>query len=546
MKRFTAILAVLCIALASFSCGGGGNASAQSGTTKNTTESTKTESTTSKTEAPKPEFIHPAIEEINNSIEKALSSDRISASISSDFYVQDKQSYFAEKKEHRHLIFSEAKENEAENFIICSDMLAPGNKTVYFDGSDYYVSYLGVNAKIPQSGASDMLTPHKLISAAIPKFISDENVKDLDIEIFDSSTQYNYTVTQSEQEEMFKDFFASLEKAIREQTKKDFAFISKAFNVAIYVNADGSLDTYNITFDLTLAIDDAKEQAFVIRGTVTTAFSYAEESLEPPKDTESFVPISSEKEIPYLVLKNAAEKTAQSGILYSKDSIDLFVNELDGSQTSFSITTEKASDGTNIRERISARRSQGYYGFSETVIFAGGEYYQAKNKFSSSEIEFQSKTKYSKEDFEALYGGLEMYIPHIFDKNEIEFSHNIASGSSDEQIKYMLGFYVSEEEFLAAFGAQAVRVAETVADGREIWKYNVESCKVSVAINTEQKIEFYELSFKTEVYVIINGKKFVVKADVTDVFTISPDAEGTKIDIPQNAETYTPYTAEKQ
>ena len=83
MKRFTAILTVLCVALALFSCMGGGkpatHASTQSTAAQNTTEYTKPESTTSTTEAPKkPEYLHPAVEEINESIDEMLSRDSVS------------------------------------------------------------------------------------------------------------------------------------------------------------------------------------------------------------------------------------------------------------------------------------------------------------------------------------------------------------------------------------------------------------------------------------------------------------------------------------
>ncbi len=136
-----------------------------------------------------------------------------------------------------------------------------------------------------------------------------------------------------------------------------------------------------------------------------------------------------------------------------------------------------------------------------------------------------------------------MHEPHVFDKNEISFAKKITETESDS-ISDIIEFSVSEEEFLRAFGAQAARIAMIVADGHEIWKYSVKNCIVSVAINNEGKINFYNLSFETEVNVIINGKKFAFKAEVTDVFTIFSEAQGRKIEPPQNAESYKPYTHE--
>lgn len=548
MKRFTAVLAVLCVALSAFSCSGDGTAVSVQGTSpQNTTESIKTESTTSGTEVTgKPEFTHPAIEEINESIEKTLTLECVFADISSEFFVRDSMSTHAEHTMYQQLALAERENGAAEKFIIQSRTFSFNDKTVYFDGSEYYVSYLGVNAKIPQSGVSSVTPPRELIAAAISKFPSDENVDNLSIDIRDSFTIYSYTLRESERTEMFGTLLSSLEKTIGGRTEKDFRLTAERIHVNICVNADGLLGSYDTVLDLKLTLDGVEPRSVNINASVSVAFLTAEGGLTPPEGTEACTPLESEAEIPLILLQNATDKTGESKILRSSDTMTVSKRELDGSITPISISSTKVSSGTEMRENFTSRNILGSLAmWSGSAIFTGDAYYVLENRRTSiSSGITATKVKYSPEDFERIFGYRDMYKPHTFSKSEITFAPSFTPVESDDHLA-IVDFTVSEKEFLAAFGEQAAKAARAVAGEYEIWQYNVANCAVSASITKDGYIDSYNISFDLEVSVTINDKKFAFKAEVTDVLSISHEKQSEAIYHPGDLEGYTEYTPEK-
>jgi len=552
MKRYTAILVVLCVALSAFSCSGDGTAVPSQGTTaQNTAESIKTESTTSKTEATeKPEFLHPAIEEINESIDKTLASDHLSAEIHTDFFVFDAAPGTGWFTTHRQNVFSEQEENAQEKFLIETsgeqDMDPILASSVLFDGSSYYISHLGVNAKIPKSGVSSVTPPRELISPAIPKLASDKDISHFDIDIDPDFSSYHYGIPGEFLNTTFCPLTSALKKEIGKRTDIPFELTTSISNINITVNADGTLAEYLTAFSATLNLVGEEFRMLKITAEVKVTFSPAESELSAPENAQSFITLGSEQEIPFTALKKATEKTAQSKILFSSDIITVSKKELDGSITPMEISSQKIYDGSNMSIDFSVKKQSGAPLSVGSAVFAKGACYLLENRYTvAGSPPSEIKTRYSPEDFEALYGYRDMYVPHVFDSGEVVFTHQnypLRSGS----ISTILEFTVSEEEFLRSFGAQAAAVARAVAGGREIWRYDVKNCSVSVYINKEGYIEFYNIRFETEVNVIINGKKFALKAEATDVFTISSDAQSIKVNIPNDAEIYTPYPTQTQ
>jgi hypothetical protein len=563
MKRFTAILAVLCVAFTAFSCSGGESTAPAKGTSaQNTAESIKTESTTSTTEAPeKPEFLHPAIEEINESIDKMYASDSFFAGISTSFNITENSIKHPDTTVYTQTVSLESKENGKKVFLIKTDgeklNTVTGvpkqteffEKSVFFDGESYYISHLGIDAKIPESGVSSITSPEELIYTIAQKFTSDKEIPYFDIEIDPDTTRYSYCVPGEFLDTTFKPLISALEEEIRKRTDTPTELDSSASAINIWVNADGTLSTYSVVLSTTVSLSGEKPRVITVETVVSLSFSYSAGAPTAPDGAEDFIPLRSEQDIPLTVLKNAAEKTAESKILSSCDTFEISKKELDGSITSIDFLSNKVSDGAGIAESVSSVKLTGgtaYSSVDASLVFAGGNYYVRKTIMASPLAKpTETKTVYSPEDFENIYGPLGMHVPHVTEGSDAVFSPYIPQVGKDG-VRYTLEFSVGEEAFLGAFGEQTERVALAVADGHEIWKYNVKNCKVTAAIGTDGKITAYSISFETEVYVIINGKKFAFKAEASGTSEFSSAEQNITVTIPQDAKSYTKYTPETQ
>lgn len=542
MKRFTAILTVLCIALSAVSCKSGGSTAASatvhSTASQNTTEKPKTESTTSKTEAPqKPQFVHPAIEEIGGSIEHALEAELKNANINAIFRFREENEANRTQITFTHSIRAQQTAS-GQKFTLQTRATSPNTyfpeKNIYFDGSDYFVSYFGINAKIPPSGMENVTEPQTMLKNILVPL-----PKDL-VPLYDTTSAYTHYTKEIPADRiasMFEGIVNEILKEAKNKTGEECKLEAKSANMQLNVKANGKnfnyLSYYQIKLVFSLKTEGEMPKTYDVSLDLSANIFTGNQAdpIEEPEGTEKYAPISSQSEIFVLLLNNATDKINASKLVSATETLCISKKELTGNITPISVTvrkTLKQSEGGLLLREITSYET-GMPDAEETDVYAEGAYFYVK--------EGESTLKYTQEEFESVFG----YLPDIkfpSFKDEITSVSGSYSDLHAYQTLATLDFEVDPAFFAKKFAEQTARAAKYVAGEREIWNYTVKNARVTAAIDKNGNIQFYGLYFDMEVTVIINGKKFALKAEVTDSVSLAVNEESLSTQAPEGYESY--------
>ena len=542
MKRLTAVLTVLCIAVTLFSCAGDGTFVSPSSTAaQNTTESIKTESTTSATEAPgKPEFYHPSIEEINNAIDKTVGAKTVNATLSSVFQVRESTKNTFELTTYEYNIVSEQLIGAPERFSLNETSkhnisLYP-EKNIYFDGHDYYLSYLGANVKVPQSGMTEQISPRSLISAALPKLNWGKSIPEF--KISQSHTLFTYTLKSSELKGNFASITDGIEKEIHRRTENGFELTLKGASLRVQALPDGSLHTHASALDYTLTIYGKENRIFHITAEVTVSVSGHEEEKSPlpPDGAENYVQLASQSEMPILIFQSIAENRKESGCFLNSSAINISKKELDGSRKEMKLTSQKSVDSENPQSwqnktRITLNNSNKL--FEEIVCVNGIVYVKSEH----------SKMKYSEEDFNKIFRCNGMSLPDAFGKSDV-LAAEIKKEPKLNAALLSFEFALTGEGLQKMFPEQVETAARCTAGGEKISEYELKNCRVSAKISPEGIILEYDIYFDITVNISVNDKKFALTSAVSANMPVSDSLSSQAISIPRDSDTYVNYTPE--
>lgn len=541
MKRFTAILTVLCIAVSLFSCVGGGGASHGSTAAQNTTESIKTESTTSTPEgAGRPQFFHPAAEEINSAIDKAVGAEYLDATVSSFITARKSTSMTSEQASLSHRIVSLQSAGLPERFSLQTVYANTGAsfpaESIYFDGSNYYLSRLGASAKIPQSGMAEAESPRALLSAALPKLPIGITPK---YEVYEDKTLYSYTLAAPAQGASLSAITDALEKEIQQRTEKSFELTFAKAEISATVFPDGTLSAHTSVLSYVLSLYGAENSVFYINATVSVSISQTDEEKEPapPENADEYVPLASQNEMALLILKNASERTKAKSRFLLPAKMDIAKKELDGSKTAIALTFQKTfeSESAESWKEMTYKKINLSAKPTDVTVCKGGVYY-VKNE--------SGKFKYSEADFERLFGCGNISLPECFENSGVISSaiNNVRKSTGGS---VLLEFELTQEEFTKAFAEHTAKAARYVSGGEEISEFEIKNCRAAVTLSGEGEVESYAIYFDITVNVYINGKKFAFTASVSADLAVEDSLSISEVSAPDDADAYIPYTNEK-
>lgn len=548
MKKLTAILTVLCLAAAIVSCRSGSqttSASTQSTLFDSTSETQKTESTTSSSEGTKkpekPEFVHPAIAEINEGIEKTLALDSVSAKINSSIFVHS--SGLNGSSSLQTFVFNQAltaadmqsslPELSLETKVKPDGTLAdvmPQDSKLYAVGEKCYLSRHGINALLPRSKA-EAPSPKEMLSTALIKLPASEEEPKGNITESLSIYNFNFPVAKA------KDFVSALESElyyrISERKGEEFELsLSSNVSIDITVNREGYIVSYALNCSFMARFDD--NTSSLIQLTVSTEFTDVGGEVRPeaPENAADYVYVNSMEEMPLMLFISSASKMNSLASTSVFRLLGVTRTELDGTKT---ILLEEAYKNKSLSGGVCWRETArgGIYesDLSERdVYFKDGFYYDAGKKL-----------KYSREDYEALFGGnaLSPCAPDISEAKII---------SAEIESKNLKSYYVTitleDDDFKRIFKDEIEKAARYVAGENEIWNYTVKNCSLSATVSKDGYIDSFKLAFETEVIVTIGNSKFAFTATVTDSYQFINPGEEATVPAPEGFKNFTEY--EKQ
>lgn len=549
MKRFTAILAVLCLLFAAVACNGGRPAvtTPQSTAAQNTTENPKTESTTSQTEASKipekPVLSHPAIEEINEGVEKTLALDNYCAVVISDMfptYTGGGAHPAIPQYTHGQTLTVANAGSESPVFSLETKTRTPSynsgkelpDKNVYFDGESYYVSYMGVNAKVAGNGMSSTPSPKEFILPLLAKLPADtaEPVhsvqKDYSI--------YEIELEKSEANTVLAELRAALARKVSAAMGSACEVGISSATVTITVDTEGYITDYNIEFSASIMLGGEHTASYKLNSRIETTFVGIGHEHVPaaPENPGSYTALENENDILLAMFNSAAGAVngLGSATIYEETTVNR--KELTGSNTEIKVSRSKSyagkGDALTVRESTVTGINGGEFERHE-VYFKEGFFY----------VE-ETGTKYTPEDFEKLYGGIGSYaIPSLPWGSAL--SAQVIYESDTDSSWAPISFKMSEEAFAAAFAERIDAAARTVAGKYDIWKYSVSNASFTGIVNKAGYLTALHINFSIEVIVDINGAKFAFSAAVeSSVYCIDL---GTEAEIPplQGYENYKEY-----
>ena len=536
MKRFTAILTVLCFALALFSCSSGGEAAttatSRSTAAQNTTEYTKTESTTSKTEAPKkPEFLHPATEEINESIDKTLSKENICAVISTDIFAEA-QNRTLDTLYNCVKIMSGGMNSSSPTFLlesVTSDKYTSGTDTsIYFSDGSYYISELGVKAKIPASGVSGISTPKELLLPLIAKIDSDEYR--VLVTVGEKENSHLLQIDEPKAGETFRSVVKAMSEAIARNTSREFSLSLKKAELNVIVNADCFLTSYSSSMEFSLVFTDGGENSELTLN-VNTKVDFINEGNESaplaPDDIASYTELSSQNEIPLLLFGSAAGKTSALESYRINELLDIRKKELNGSRVNITLNTQKSYASSEAYARWlenAVLQTVGKNDAKNFNIYCDGGFCFVKNgsdtvRYSTGEF----KNKF-------LYSVNAPCIPILEISDVLSYTVR-ADASSKESSEVSLT--LTDTAFAQKFSEYVGKAAYYTVPQDDIWSFKAKNNRVTLSVGSNGYIEKCEILFDIEVIVNINGSKFSFSAEVIDSVEFIAPGEEVQVTVPE-------------
>ncbi len=548
MKRFTAILTALCISFSVAACGKGGNASSatvQNSTAQNTTENTKPESTTSKTEAnakpQKPEFTHPATEEINESIDELIARQYLNASVNTYFSLDSHTVSYS------HTLHSaKTEENRAFRLETHGHMETNGaistqskiDETIYFDGSHYYISLYGIDAKIPPEGVENIAPSEEMLRLILPKLPKDGPVPTYNIGA--DYTNYKVMLGTEYADKVYSDFKTAVLAKIpiltpdTQRLGENFSVTVSSALLELTLDAEGRIMRFETVLSMLYTPEGSEVPIFVADVEISIITQECESAPEAPENAENYIPMNSQSDIPFIILQKATEQTNECGTLSSSEIFYISKKELDGSITPIQATVTKAKAGDAWREQSNSLSVlTGALKDVSDIYYSDGFFYVKSE---------QGKLKYAASDFESVYGYTGgVYVP-LFD--EAPAFSSSSYGKSEEQTMATLEFTLDDKKFAEKFGEQIRRAAALVAGERELAEYTAKNNLITFSVDKNGYVIFYNISFDIEINVIINGKKFAFTAEVSDTVSFTPETAIIDTALPEGYENYPEYTPE--
>ena len=547
MKRFTAILTALCISFSVAACGKGGNASSatvQSSTAQNTTENTKPESTTSKTEATakpqKPEFTHPATEEINESIDELISRQYLKAKVSTGFSLD------SHRVSYSHTLHSaKSDENMAFSLETHGSLETNGaistqtniDETIYFDGEHYYISLYGIDAKIPPEGVENIAPCEDMLRLILPKLPKDSPVPSYNIGA--DYTNYKVMLDTEYADKVYSDFKNAILAKIpilapdTERLGESFSVSVSSALLELTLDADGKISRFNTLLYLHYTPEGNEAPIFVADVEISIITEECGSAPKAPENAEIYIAMNSQSDIPFVILQKAAAQTNEYSTLSSSETFYISKKELDGSLTPIQATVKKAKVGDARREQFAYINALTGAGKDISDIYYSEGFFYVKSE--------QGELKYTAHDFESVYGYTGVYVP-LFDEAPVFSSSSY--GKSEEQTMATLEFTLDDKKFAEKFGEQICRAASLVAGERELAGYTAKNNFVTFSVDKSGYVRYYNISFDIIINVIINGNKFAFTAEVSDTVSFSPQTSIIDTNLPEGYESYTEYTPE--
>ncbi|MBQ9745789.1 MAG: hypothetical protein IJW21_03085 [Clostridia bacterium] len=551
MKRFTAIFTVLCLLFAAVSCSGGAPdaTGTQSTAAQNTTESSITESTTSKTEdiriPEKPMLPHPAIEEINAGVEKTLAQDSFAVVVISDFfptYIGGGTHPAIPQYKYGQALTVAGAGSESPVFSLETKTQTPSynsgkelpEKNIYFDGESYYVSYMGVNAKIAKSGVNTA-APREFIIPLLAKLPADTAEPAHSVQ--KEYSIYEIELPKKDVGSTLADLDAALSAEIARRLEGEFELTITSATVTVTVNLDGYITDYNIAYKAALKLGGEQTASYTIESRIETTFIGVGSTYVPasPAEPESYTALASENDIPRSLFNSAADAIGGLDSANVTEEITLDRKELNGSYTTIISNSGTFSAGKG--DELEWRKSNviGIYGEAGTrheVYYKDGFYY----------VE-ETGLKYTPEDFARLFGGsAESVKAPILPEGSV-LAAQIVYENGSENAWAPIVFKLSEEAYAEVFADQIEAAVSHVAGEYDLWKYSVTGNTATAVINKEGYLTDIYTDFSIEVIVNINGSKFAFGANVS--YTAFYVNTGTVVQV-HHLEGYENYTEYKQ
>jgi hypothetical protein len=244
--------------------------------------------------------------------------------------------------------------------------------------------------------------------------------------------------------------------------------------------------------------------------------------------------MSSQSDIPFVILQKAAAQTNEYSTLSSSETFYISKKELDGSLTPIQATVKKAKVGDARREQFAYINALTGAGKDISDIYYSEGFFYVKSE--------QSELKYTAHDFESVYGYTGgVYVP-LFDEAPVFSSSSY--GKSEEQTMATLEFTLDDKKFAEKFGEQICCAASLVASERELAGYTAKNNFITFSVDKSGYVRYYNISFDIIINVIINGKKFAFTAEVSDTVSFSPQTSIIDTNLPEGYESYTEYTPE--
>ena len=479
----------------------------------------------------KPEFLHPAIDEINKGIEKALSLESANANISARIKVFANSGKTESSVFYSHSIVASRLQTGKPIFISekqtsLSESLQIAHENIYFDGESYYISTLGVHAKVPESGAESVASPKDLLFSVLKSISSNEKIISSSME--KERNLHLLEISAEKASVFFPEIFASLHKRAESIGTGAIAITVKKCELSVSVDANGFIEEYALQVSIAvLAETEGGEKTdYTLTANISASFSGAGSVHEPqaPEDLGIFVPMESQKDIPLLILKLASDKNTALLSFAASERLTARKKELSGAYSDIDVLFSRLFSDENGDERWFESAD---IGGAREFYFRDGLYY----------AHIGGKTEqYEKETFASTFGFSQNYMPDLTMLTSDVSSYEIFKGSDGGKV--YVNIALTDEALRKKFAEHIGKSACILVDGYEVWSASASGGTLEIQIGESGYIEEYTVKYDIRVIANINGSKFAFSGTVQGKTKLLNIGEKAEVPTPEWYESY--------
>lgn len=398
---------------------------------------------------------------------------------------------------------------------------------VYFENGYYYVTDSGVNAKIPQSEASDTAYDYfsQLRETMLP--LSEKALAKATLADYNGEKKVTADIGADEARTFYSDIIDGIVSSFTTNELGTVTF--DGAHLACTVNSGGYVSTYSVKFDFTWnMVYSGYTQSIGMTVEWSAKFDSPGKlySVNPPQNYAYYTLIG-DGSIAYNLLCSAVENAQNLDDMRLEYCINVDMEEL-GVQTSFDIVQTILAQDINSNPAV--YRTAYSYAKKELpyneMYYENGYYY-----FVVGDEKFKFGENVAKKD----YGS----VDNIFDlikslpKEALDGAELVLENGGDRHITALI-----DEDYFKATYTSLIEQVNSLMLGENVTSYNVYVPYINIYIGSGDYISLYEVIYTVEATGIVNGEERSVYADVTVYAGFYNPGEDVEMHHPTGAENF--------